>query len=111
MPIIVVSQFFCTSLWFAGNAVLLDITKNFPTETNLLANLTSMVQLGFISGTLVFAFFTISDIFSPSKVFFVCGIAAAIFNLGICLDVKEVNLLLLFRFLPGLCWREYILLA
>jgi len=101
LPIIVVSQFFCTSLWFAGNAVLLDITKNFPTETNLLANLTSMVQLGFISGTLVFAFFTISDIFSPSKVFFVCGIAAAIFNLGICLDVNEVSFLLLFRFLTG----------
>lgn len=101
LPIIVISQFLCTSLWFAGNAVLPDITKHFPTETNLLANLTSMVQLGFISGTLVFAFFAISDFFSPSKVFFVCGIAAAIFNLGICLDVNEVNLLLLFRFLTG----------
>ncbi|WP_197413298.1 nitrate/nitrite transporter [Pedobacter sp. Leaf176] len=101
LPIIVISQFLCTSLWFAGNAVLPDITKHFPAETNLLANLTSMVQLGFISGTLVFAFFAISDIFSPSKVFFICGIAAAIFNSGICLDVNEVNLLLLFRFLTG----------
>ena len=101
LPIIVISQFLCTSLWFAGNAVLPDITGNFPKEMNLLANLTSMVQLGFIGGTLVFAFFALSDIFSPSKVFFVCGIAAALFNLGICLDVKEVNVLLLFRFLTG----------
>ena len=101
LPIIVISQFLCTSLWFAGNAVLADITGNFPQEMNLLANLTSMVQLGFIGGTLVFAFFALSDIFSPSKVFFVCGIAAALFNLGICLDVKEVNVLLLFRFLTG----------
>lgn len=101
LPIIVVSQFLCTSLWFAGNAVLPDIIKNFPTETNLLANLTSMVQFGFIAGTLAFALFAISDIFSPSKVFFICGIAAALFNLGICLELPNINLLLLFRFLTG----------
>lgn len=101
LPTIVIAQFLCTSLWFAGNAVLPDIVKNFPTETNLLANLTSMVQFGFISGTLVFAFFAISDIFSPSKVFFICGIAAALFNLGICVELPNVHLLLLFRFLTG----------
>lgn len=97
----VISQFFCTSQWFAGNAVLPDIIKNFPGETNLLANLTSMVQFGFITGTLIFAFFAISDIFSPSKVFFVCGIVAALFNLGICLPLTNVHLLLVFRFLTG----------
>lgn len=101
LPTIVIAQFLCTSLWFAGNAVLPDIVKNFPLEHNLLANLTSMVQFGFISGTLVFAFFAISDIFPPSKVFFVCGIAAALFNLGICLELDDVRLLLLFRFLTG----------
>ncbi|MFC3561878.1 MFS transporter [Pedobacter jamesrossensis] len=101
LPIIVVSQFLCTSLWFAGNAILPDIIKSFPTELNLLANLTSMVQFGFISGTLVFAIFSISDIFDPSKVFFICGIAAAVFNLGICLELTDVNMLLLFRFLTG----------
>jgi len=101
LPTIVIAQFLCTSLWFAGNAVLPDIVKNFPTENNLLANLTSMVQFGFISGTLLFAFFAISDIFSPSKVFFICGITAALFNLGMCLELPSVNLLLLFRFLTG----------
>ncbi|MGM9479184.1 MFS transporter [Pedobacter sp. GSP4] len=101
LPIIVIAQFLCTSLWFAGNAVLPDIVKNFPLEHNLLANLTSMVQFGFISGTLAFAFFAISDIFSPSKVFFICGIAAALFNLAICLEITDVRLLLLFRFLTG----------
>ncbi|GAA4208500.1 MFS transporter [Pedobacter jeongneungensis] len=101
LPTIVIAQFLCTSLWFAGNAVLPDIVKNFPTETNLLANLTSMVQFGFITGTLIFAFFAISDIFSPSKVFFICGIAAALFNLGACLPLSDVHLLLLFRFLTG----------
>lgn len=101
LPTIVIAQFLCTSLWFAGNAVLPDIVKNSPAETNLLANLTSMVQFGFISGTLIFAFFAISDLFSPSKVFFICGIAAALFNLGACLPLSDVHLLLLFRFLTG----------
>ncbi|WP_431293855.1 MFS transporter [Pedobacter sp. P26] len=101
LPTIVIAQFLCTSLWFAGNAVVLDIVKNFPTEANLLANLTSMVQFDFISGTLVFAFFAISDIFSPSKVFFTCGITAALFNLGICLELYNIHLLLFFRFLTG----------
>ena len=101
LPIIVVSQFLCTSLWFAGNAVLPDMLNNFPAETNLLANLTSMVQFGFITGTLTFAIFAISDIFPPSKIFFICGIAASLFNLGICLALKNVEILLLFRFLTG----------
>jgi MFS family permease len=101
LPIIVVAQFLCTSLWFAGNAILPDIVKIFPAEPNLLASLTSIVQFGFISGTFVFAILSISDQFSPSKVFFVCALAAAIFNLGICLNVTGVNTLLLFRFLTG----------
>ncbi len=101
LPIIVVSQFLCTSLWFAGNAILPDLAKNFPLASNLLANLTSMVQFGFISGTLVFAILAIADRFSPSKVFFLCAVAAAIFNLGICLNVNDVDILLTFRFLTG----------
>lgn len=101
LPIIVIAQFLCTSLWFAGNAVLPDIVTNFPAENNLLANLTSMVQFGFISGTLVFACFAISDIFAPSKVFFICGMAGAIFNSGICFPSSDVDLLLLFRVLTG----------
>lgn len=101
LPIIVISQFLCTSLWFAGNAVLPEITLRFPSEVNLLANLTSMVQFGFISGTLMFAIFTISDLFAPSKVFFYCALAAAVFNIAICLNYKDFQILLLFRFLTG----------
>jgi len=101
LPVIVIGQFLCTSLWFAGNAVLPDLVKNFTSGVNLLANLTSMVQFGFITGTFIFALLAISDKFSPAKVFFVCAVAAAFFNLGICLVAKEVTWLLLFRFLTG----------
>lgn len=101
LPVIVVSQFFCTSLWFAGNAILSDITKNFQLDPSFLADLTSIVQFGFITGTLVFAVLTISDHFSPSLVFFISSILAGLFNLGISNERIDSTGLLLFRFFTG----------
>ena len=101
LPVIVCSQFFCTSLWFAGNAVLPDIVLEFHLQAGFIANLTSAVQLGFISGTLLFALLTIADRFSPSRVFFLCSIIAALVNLGVALKGSSTTTLLLFRFLTG----------
>ena len=98
---IVISQFFCTSLWFAGNAVLPYIIKSFESDAGLLADLTSAVQFGFITGTLLFAVFNLSDRFSPSKVFFYCAIIAAGFNLGMCIVGISPTELLMLRFLTG----------
>jgi len=101
LPIIVVSQFFCTSLWFAGNSIISDIAKSLDLDQHFLAHLTSAIQFGFITGTLVFAIFTISDRFSPSLVFFVSSILAGLFNLGISINNIDSTEILLFRFLTG----------
>ncbi len=101
LPIIVISQFFCTSLWFAGNGVMYDLISNFGLDENALSHLTSSVQFGFIIGTLVFALFSISDRFSPSKVFFVCAILGALFNFGVIGSFNTYNSLILLRFLTG----------
>ncbi len=101
LPIIVISQFFCTSLWFAGNAILPDLIQNFRLESGFLAHLTSMVQFGFITGTFLFALLTIADRFSPSLVFFICSILAGLFNLGIVIDPISSTWLLFFRFSTG----------
>ena len=101
LPVIVISQFFCTSLWFAGNSVMTDIVKNFNLDENFLAHLTSAVQFGFIAGTFVFALLTVADRFSPSLVFFCSSIIAALFNLGIILEGTGAWGLLAFRFLTG----------
>lgn len=79
---IVLSQFMCTSVWFAVNAVMPQIRASFQLSDAYLTHLTSMVQFGFICGTLLFAVFTVADRFSPAKVFFACSLAAAFFNLG-----------------------------
>ncbi|WP_300434588.1 MFS transporter [Christiangramia sp.] len=101
LPVIVFAQFCCTSLWFAGNAVMSDLVLDFNLQSEALGDLTSAVQFGFILGTLSFAFLTISDRFSPSKVFFICAFFGAFFNLGIILKDNSLYSLLAFRFLTG----------
>lgn len=101
LPVIVVSQFLCTSLWFAGNSVVGDLAKTFELAPDFLAHLTSAVQFGFIAGTFLFALFTIADRFSPSLIFFISAIIASLFNLAICLNGIHVTELLVFRFLTG----------
>lgn len=101
LPVIVFAQFCCTSLWFAGNGIMNDLLISFDLNEEALGHLTSAVQFGFITGTLSFAFLTISDRFSPSKVFFVCALLGAVFNAGILLENNELFSLLIFRFLTG----------
>lgn len=101
LPVIVLSQFFCTSLWFAGNAVMADMAKQLHLQPAYLAYLTSAVQSGFIAGTLVFAILSIADRFSPSRVFFLCAIVAAFINLTIGFSGVTIPALILFRFLTG----------
>ncbi|PQJ78405.1 MFS transporter [Polaribacter porphyrae] len=101
LPIIVVCQFCCTSLWFAGNGVMQNLVLTFNLQKSALGNLTAAVQFGFISGTLLFALFTIADRFSPSKVFFISAVLGAIFNLGFVLEQQTLFSLVSFRFLTG----------
>jgi MFS family permease len=101
LPVIVISQFCCTSLWFAGNGVINDLVINFELNDSALGHLTSAVQFGFIIGTLVFAILTIADRFSPSKVFFISAILGSLFNLGVITEANNLTSLLLLRFFTG----------
>jgi MFS family permease len=97
---IVIAQFFCTSLWFAGNAIMSDLAKQHQLEPGFLAYLTNAVQFGFIVGTLVFAILAIADRFSPSKVFFCCALIAALLNLGVIFSGSAIEIIV-FRFCTG----------
>ncbi len=56
LPIIVVSQFAGTSLWFAGNAIIADLQTAMNVGIDDTGIVTSAIQLGFITGTLFFTF-------------------------------------------------------
>ena len=101
LPIIIFSQFCCTSLWFAGNSIIDDLIHHFNLSTESLGYISSSVQFGFIVGTFVFAILTLSDRFSPSRVFFICSVFGALFNLGILYSNNTITTLLAFRFFTG----------
>lgn len=101
LPVIIFSQFAGTSLWFAGNAVLGDLQRQWELGDAALSYITSAVQLGFIIGTLLFAFFTVSDRFSPRIVFFLCSLLGALANLGVYFAADGLISLLVLRFGTG----------
>lgn len=101
LPIIIFSQFTGTSLWFAGNAVLPDLQRLWELSPDSLGYMTSSVQFGFITGTLVFAFLAIADIFSPRKIFLLCSLVGAFCNAGVYLFADGIASLMVFRLLTG----------
>ena len=89
---IIFSQFLSGTIWFAANVA-------YEGQGFLL----SAVQIGFILGTLSFAFLNLSDRYSPVLVFLVCAVFGSIFNVfGVYL--KQYYYLLLFsRLCCGVC--------
>ena len=100
LKLIVIAQFLGTSLWFAGNAaapeweLLLD-------KKGITPMITSIVQFGFITGTLFYALGSIPDRYSPSKVFLYSAILAALSNLFILAFPLSYPIILSCRFLVG----------
>ena len=106
LPVIVLSQFAGTSLWFAGNALLPDLQRRLALGEQALPAVTSAVQLGFIGGTLVFALLNVADRHSPRSVFLISALAGAAANLLLLLLPllqSAYGTLLLLRFVTGFC--------
>jgi DHA1 family inner membrane transport protein len=103
LPVIAVSQFAGTSLWFAVNAVLPDLQRGAALPESAVAWLTAAVQIGFIAGTLVFALLAVADRFSPRRVFLVCCLLGALLAAATVWLPVELWLLVLLRLLTGVC--------
>jgi MFS family permease len=101
LPIIVLSQFAGTSLWFVGNAVLPELKESLHLSQYVLSNVTSAVMLGFIAGTLAFAFFSLADRFSPVKLFFISSLLGALTNSSVAWLATNAESLFALRFLTG----------
>jgi MFS family permease len=99
----VLSQFAGTSLWFTGNAILPELKQSLGLSQYAVSYVTSAVMLGFIAGTLVFAFLSLADRFSPARLFFISSIAGALFNIAIIWLAKDSTSLFALRFVTGFC--------
>lgn len=101
LPVIIFAQFTGTSLWFAGNAVINDLQILWLLPESSLSYITSAVQLGFISGTLIFAYLSIADRFSPRVVFLYCAILGSVANILLLISPQGLSWLLIARFVTG----------
>ena len=101
LPVIVLSQFAGTSLWFAVNAVMPDLEQAWQLPPGAVGTLTSAVQLGFVAGTLVFALLMLADRFRPQRVFLACAVAGAVLNALMLAADGAFGLLVLLRFGVG----------
>ena len=101
LPLIVLSQFAGTSLWFAVNAVMPDLQQAWGLPATAVGTLTSAVQLGFVAGTLVFALLMVVDRFSPSRVFMACALLGALANAATVWVDGSLSLLVGLRFAVG----------
>jgi MFS family permease len=97
----VLSQFAGTSLWFVGNAVLPELKQTLHLDTYAVSLVTSAVMFGFVAGTLVFAFFSLSDRFSPVKLFFISSLLGAITNSMVAWFATDGVSLFALRFSTG----------
>ncbi|MBC7948539.1 MAG: MFS transporter [Chitinophagaceae bacterium] len=103
LPLIVLSQFAGTSLWFTGNAILPQLKETLQLSQYAVSLVTSAVMLGFVAGTLVFALLSLADRFSPAKLFFLSAIGGAAFNVMIIWWATDASSLYVLRFLTGFC--------
>ena len=101
LPVIIFSLFAGSSLWFAGNAVIADLQSEWQLTGQSVGYITAAVQLGFITGTLIFAFLALADRFSPRWVFFCCAIAGAVTNIALLIAPQSLAMLLVLRFMVG----------
>ncbi|WP_338874658.1 MFS transporter [Spirosoma sp. SC4-14] len=100
LPVVVFAQFAGTSLWFAGNAILPELQPLLKTPA-LTSWITSSVQLGFITGTLLYAVLAIPDRFPSTYVFLTSVILAALVNLLWLFLPIQAGTILASRFLTG----------
>ncbi len=81
--------------------MLADLQREWGLPAEALGYTTSAVQLGFIAGTLAFAFFAVADRYSPRLVFFLCALAGALANAALLATGPSLAALLALRFATG----------
>jgi MFS family permease len=101
LPVIVLSQFAGTSLWFVGNAILPELKSSLGLSQYAVSHVTSAVMIGFVAGTLVFGILSLADRYSPVKLFFISSLLGALTNASVAWLASDALSLFVLRFLTG----------
>jgi MFS family permease len=102
IPIIVFAQLLGASLWLSANAAADDLVRAWGLTPADIGSLTSAVQLGFITGTLVFALSGRADRFPASRIVAACSVLGALANAGFALLATGLVDACVYRFVTGI---------
>ena len=90
-------------LWFSASAVVPALRVQESLDPIIASMFSSAVQVGFVIGTIVSAFFVLADRIDPRSLFALSSLIAAAANLAILLFEPSSPLVVLCRFLTGIC--------
>ncbi|MGZ8848292.1 MAG: MFS transporter [Pyrinomonadaceae bacterium] len=102
LTLLAIAELLGMSLWFSGSAVVPALVSEWKLSEGAANWLTLSVQLGFVAGTLLSAFFNLPDIISPRRLFTITAIAGAIVNAAFGLFAEDPAAAIALRFLTGM---------
>jgi predicted MFS family arabinose efflux permease len=80
VPVIILSQWLGTSLWFSPSGAAEGLKSWLHVDAGAFGWLLAATQMGFIAGTLIFAATGWADRFRPERIFAACSVAGALLN-------------------------------
>lgn len=101
LAVVCLSVLLASATWFSGTAAAPFLRQAWSLTDAQGAALTTSVQLGFITGTLVYAALNLSDVFPARRVFLVSALLGAAFNGGFAIHAQTLGTAVVWRFLTG----------
>jgi MFS family permease len=91
------------ALWFSASAVVPSILRQYPLTPLQVSLFTSLVQVGFVAGTLASATVGLADRIDPRRLFIASTLVAAAANASILLAQPGAAWVYVARFITGAC--------
>ncbi len=103
ITVIAASQVAAMTLWLSATAVIPALQAEHGLDATTASLFTSAVQLGYVVGTLISAFFGLADRFDPRRLFMAAALLAAAANAAILLFDPGSAPVIALRFATGVC--------
>lgn len=100
LALLSIAELLGMSLWFGANAVASQLALRWTLDANQIGWLTTVVQLGFVTGTAIVAVLNIADVVPAKQLFAISALLGAVANLTI-LVAPSFAMVLFARFATG----------
>ncbi len=103
LAVLAVAEVLALALWFSATAVVPALQAEHALSAFQVAAFTSMVQIGFVVGTLGSAFLGLADRMDPRRFFMLSALVAGVANSGILIFDPGGVVVPILRFVTGMC--------